>query len=254
MRANAPKQFRTDLFWGEISKMKKGQQWFRLYTDVVNDPKVQRLGGESFKFWVNVLCIAALHDGAIPPLDELAFQIRMKPAECQRKLHELLKIGLLDHGEGETLRPHNWDERQFKSDVSTERVRALRERKRNVSSAVSETRSDTEQIQSRAETESETEQKQNSASSSPNSATPPKRDPIALENVSGFMRDFFHGERGEPDSGIVRRVHDALGFPVTEDAILEFAQFLQNKRSAGTFPKTWGLFVNWAKASREARP
>jgi hypothetical protein len=38
-------------------------KWLRLYSDVVSDPKVQRLPGEKFKAWVNLLCVASQHDG-----------------------------------------------------------------------------------------------------------------------------------------------------------------------------------------------
>jgi hypothetical protein len=33
-------------------------QWLRLYTDLINDPKVQLLPAEDFKGWINILCIA----------------------------------------------------------------------------------------------------------------------------------------------------------------------------------------------------
>jgi len=32
-------------------------QWFRMYAEVLDDPKVQRLSGDEFKAWVNILCL-----------------------------------------------------------------------------------------------------------------------------------------------------------------------------------------------------
>ena len=34
-------------------------KWFRFYHDAIDDPKVQRLPGDVFKFWVNLLCLAS---------------------------------------------------------------------------------------------------------------------------------------------------------------------------------------------------
>ena len=41
-------------------------KWFRLYNDVINDPKVQRLDGETFKAWINILCLASKGGGVLP--------------------------------------------------------------------------------------------------------------------------------------------------------------------------------------------
>jgi hypothetical protein len=47
--------------------------------------------------------------------------------------------------------PHNWDKRQYKSDVSTERVKRFRNGKRNVSETPPETEADTENRTERKE-------------------------------------------------------------------------------------------------------
>jgi hypothetical protein len=41
-------------------------KWLRLYSDVGSDPKVQRLPGDKFKAWINLLCVASQHDGILP--------------------------------------------------------------------------------------------------------------------------------------------------------------------------------------------
>ncbi len=51
--------------------------WFRFYTGVVDDPKAQMLSPEMFKHWVNVLCIAAQHDGELPAIAVTAFTLRL---------------------------------------------------------------------------------------------------------------------------------------------------------------------------------
>lgn len=119
-------------------------RWFRLYDDLVDDPKIQRLSGETVKALLNLWCLASQNDGLLPAVDDIAFKLRMKPAKVQDLLSVLGECGLIDSSET-GLMPHNWDKRQFKSDVSTERVKRFRKQERNVSVTPPET----EQIQSR---------------------------------------------------------------------------------------------------------
>lgn len=121
-------------------------RWFRLYDDLVDDPKIQRLPGETVKALLNLWCLASQNDGLLPAVDDIAFKLRMKPARVEHLLSVLGECGLIDSDEA-GLRPHNWNARQFKSDVSTERVQRFRKRPRNVS----ETAPETEQIQNRTE-------------------------------------------------------------------------------------------------------
>jgi hypothetical protein len=118
-------------------------RWFRVYDDLIDDPKVQRLDPSLFKALINLWCLASANDGVLPPIDEIAFKLRMKPEKVQRVLTELRAAGLIDDNEMGA-RPHNWDARQFISDGSTSRVKRFRERRRNVSTAISETAPETD--------------------------------------------------------------------------------------------------------------
>jgi hypothetical protein len=53
--------------------------WFRLYSEVLNDPKVQCLSGEHFKTWINILCIASKNHGVLPDMEALQFLLRATP-------------------------------------------------------------------------------------------------------------------------------------------------------------------------------
>jgi hypothetical protein len=123
--------------------------WFRVHDDLVDDPKVQRLEPSLFKALINLWCLTSANGGVLPPIDEIAFKLRMKPEKAQRVLNELRAVGLVEDDERGT-RPHNWDQRQFISDGSTSRVKRFRERRRNVSPNASETASETE-IEAEAE-------------------------------------------------------------------------------------------------------
>jgi|SRR5262245_36077332 len=124
--------------------------WLRLYTDILNDVKVQRLSGDEFKAWINLLALAKEHGGLIPPLEDVAFRLRTTEEEATRLVEVLVKRGLLDT-DGANTAPHNWHVRQFESDNSTERVKRFR----NVTETSPDTEADTETEpeQSRAETE-----------------------------------------------------------------------------------------------------
>ena len=52
-------------------------RWFRFYTESLEDPKVQKLDGETYKVWVNLLCLAAKNDGKLPSVQDIAFALRM---------------------------------------------------------------------------------------------------------------------------------------------------------------------------------
>ena len=121
-------------------------RWFRLYDDLVDDPKIQRLPGEMVKALLNLWCLASQNDGLLPAHDDISFKLRMRPAKVQHLLSVLGECGLVDSDET-GLRPHNWNARQFKSDVSNERVKQHRERKRNVTPTVTATPPETEQKQ-----------------------------------------------------------------------------------------------------------
>jgi hypothetical protein len=117
--------------------------WWRAYNEAVNDPKLQLLSDALFRAWFNVMCIASANGGDLPALKDVAFTLRIAPAKAAQLLAQLHVAGLLDKTETGFV-PHNWNGRQYKSDVSTDRVKRFRERKRNVSSAVSETPPETE--------------------------------------------------------------------------------------------------------------
>lgn len=106
-------------------------RWFRMYSDVLDDPKVQRLPDDLFKAWVNLLCLASRNDGVLPPIEDIAFALRMSQDVTVTVTAELVRRGLLD--ESDSLSPHNWAERQFKSDTpesAAERKRAQRKREK----------------------------------------------------------------------------------------------------------------------------
>lgn len=107
-------------------------RWFRMYDDLLDDPKVQRLPPDLFKAWVNLLCLASRNNGNLPCVGDIAFALRIDEAVAGQIVGALADRGLLDECNDE-VKPHNWNSRQFKSDrddTAAERQRAKRERDR----------------------------------------------------------------------------------------------------------------------------
>jgi hypothetical protein len=133
-------------------------RWFRFYEESLNDPKVQRLAGETFKAWVNLLCLASKdEEGILPSLSDIAFALRLSDEQTSDLLNHLYQLELLDEVEVPnapmSYTPHNWKGRQYKSDVTDptapKRQKAYRERikDRNATVTVTPTRAETEQKQ-----------------------------------------------------------------------------------------------------------
>jgi hypothetical protein len=106
-------------------------RWFRMYDDLVHDRKVQDLSPAAFKGWINILCIASKGAGVLPDIKDIAFALRLPIPKASSLVQDLVAAGLIDEQPNGKLSPHNWEIRQHKADVSTERVKAFRERQGN---------------------------------------------------------------------------------------------------------------------------
>jgi hypothetical protein len=125
-------------------------RWFRFYDDAMHDAKLLRLSDATFRAWMTLLCVASKHDGVLPPAEEIAITLRCKPALVAGWIAELVSAGLIDKTEL-GFSPHNWSERQYKSDSSAERMKRHRDKKRDVTPTV--TSDVTVTVQNRTETE-----------------------------------------------------------------------------------------------------
>lgn len=135
--------------------------WFRYYIDTLDNPKVQSLPGELFKFWMNLLCLARMHDGILPDDKTITWRLRSTDIETTSALHQLEIRGLIEKTKGRQWTPHDWEEHQYASDSSTPRTKKHREkrsaeRSRNVSGNGFRTPPETEQIQRQSRAERET--------------------------------------------------------------------------------------------------
>jgi hypothetical protein len=147
-------------------------RWFRVYADMVDDPKVQLLPPDLFKALINLWCLTAGNDGILPNAEDIAFKLRMKVERVKQIISALHDADLIETDET-GLRPHNWDGRQFKSDVSNERVKQHRKRKSNADVTL---HSQLQQRPQRTDTEAEEERKKDARPSAAPSEVPPMND------------------------------------------------------------------------------
>lgn len=101
-------------------------QWFRMYAEFANDPKVQMLSEVDQRRYVMLLCLRCSNGDVTLHETEVAFQLRISDDEWSKTKEVLLAKNLID----ESNSPVGWDKRQYVSDSSAARVRAHRERKK----------------------------------------------------------------------------------------------------------------------------
>jgi hypothetical protein len=123
-------------------------RWFRMYDEILDDPKVQKLSPADFKAWINLLCLSSRNDGRLPTIADIAFALRETEDAVSTVLERLLNGGLIERrsggADGAHYAPNKWEERQYKSDTSTGRVKRFRERSKPVTETAPDTETDTE--------------------------------------------------------------------------------------------------------------
>src|SRR6266436_2110566 len=107
-----------------------------MYNEVHSDPKVQLLPPILFRAWVNLMCLANMNEDILPPITEISYRLHITEAKVAEFVNTLIEKNLFEKRSNGQIEPHNWDNRQFKSDGSTERVKRFRNAKRNVSVTV----------------------------------------------------------------------------------------------------------------------
>lgn len=120
-------------------------QWFRMYAEFANDPKVQMLSETDQRRYIMLLCIRCNGDVTLHET-EVAFQLRISNEEWLQTKAVLSSKNLITDDN----QPTAWDKRQFASDSSAARVSKHREAKKQ---ACNVTVTPQIQIQNRIDTE-----------------------------------------------------------------------------------------------------
>ena len=155
--------------------------WFRVYSDLLNSRKFHRLSDTLKARLLYLWCLAAKNDGILPGIEDVAFALRIPEDDAQKTIEDLSAAGLLDRTE-RGMAPHDWDEHQHVSDVSTGRVKRFREKnaggmkrtaKRNETvsgNTVKPFLKRNETVQEQTQSRADSEQKQNTPSAAETAA------------------------------------------------------------------------------------
>jgi hypothetical protein len=114
-------------------------RWFRVYDDLIDDPKFIKLSMTDRSTLVMVWCLASKNNGKLPPIEDIAIAFRVPKGKALKRINSLRSYGLIDED-----CPHNWNGRQYKSDVSTERVKRFRKRHETVTETAPDTESESD--------------------------------------------------------------------------------------------------------------
>lgn len=141
-------------------------RWWRAYDEALHDPKLIALPDRLFRAWFNLLCIASKHGGILPAMATVAIELRVSLHKAAEWVTALVLAGLVDEIEPGKFSPHNWDRRQFQSDV-TDPTNATRQKRHRERHRVTENTVTSTVTDKRPETEAE-EQKTEKKDSEPN--------------------------------------------------------------------------------------
>lgn len=125
-------------------------KWFRLYSEIIHDPKVRRLkDAAKFGVLVGLLALASeckirgwvcIEEDMPYELDELAEILMATPEKISETISDLQKLRIIQVDDDGIIKFPNWDKRQYdkpsdRPDAVRERVKRHREKKKNVSPA-----------------------------------------------------------------------------------------------------------------------
>ena len=110
--------------------------WIRLHRSTLTCRKFIKLSHYQRSVWLGCL-MATDDDGVLPSIPDLAIDLRMDAAELEKVIAELVEAGFVDISSAANAKTvfkmHDWDEHQFSSDCSTDRVRKFRSKNKEAS-------------------------------------------------------------------------------------------------------------------------
>lgn len=221
-------------------------KWFRLYGEVLHDPKVQKLSSALKWHWIELLCLASDGNprGILPEVDDVAYKLSVTSRKAQTILDALVQRGLLDRTQI-GLMPHNWPLRQPNSDNAAARMRRTRSEDVPNKFALEEEENRTEQNR----TEQEAEQSAAAASLKVYEETIGQLTAHAAQLVSEAVEEYGEecvqhclreaseqGKRSWKYANAIMKRHASEGCfrdkpPVTEDGWLDKRMLLQRAKT-----------------------
>jgi DNA-binding transcriptional regulator YhcF (GntR family) len=79
--------------------------WIKLYHEILHDPKMARMNDTLWRRTIELFLMAGETDrgGALPAIEDMAWQLRINPAQLQSELSDLQNVGIISTENGEYL-------------------------------------------------------------------------------------------------------------------------------------------------------
>lgn len=211
--------------------------WFRLYHRIIDDEKIRLLAFEDRWHFIAVCCLKA--DGLLDEPDsdlkwrKVAVKLGVQLRELDEIKRRLFEVGLVD----QDMQPTAWDQLQYKTDTSTDRVRKHREKlKKNKA----ETQRNVSVTPPEAETESEAEAK-------PREWTRERLDHLEAElrKASGLEDDPNPSLMDlSPIVGLIEAGHSLE---------VDILPLIRERCASGFKPRSWRYFVSGVQDRAKGR-
>jgi hypothetical protein len=221
--------------------------WIKLYTEILDDPKMGRLSDREYRTCVSLFAMAGREDreGSLPPIDDMAWSLRMTPVDLTANLQVLARLDILEECDGLWV-VRKWQERQAKApsaapDKVLQRVHEHRERERNetVTTLHPEVKRDVTPPDTDTDTDTDTEKnrKEQRGASAPADAapTPAKSEKKPLPDYPQAVQIFI------ANGGKLKAGKLADGTPNKERTIQFITEHIKNDPES---LELWGQVVN----------
>lgn len=103
--------------------------WIKLYHELLDDPKMGMMPDKLWRRTIEIFLLAGEYDqaGLLPPLDQVAWRLRITKEECNDTLQELQRLEIISRNDDGQYIVTNFAKRQEAS-TSTERSKHFRQR------------------------------------------------------------------------------------------------------------------------------
>ena len=98
-----------------------------MYSDLLDNLKVEKLSDKQYRRWSKLLALANVNipRGRLPPVDKIAFRLRVNEAAATLTVQEFIDLKFIDVIRGAWVM-HDWDDWQKDSDARTTEGRSIR--------------------------------------------------------------------------------------------------------------------------------
>lgn len=192
--------------------------WVKLYTEILRDPKLAAMPDHRFRVCINLIALAGQldKDGLLGTTDEIAFHLRLDPADASAELEELASVRVTVCKKG-VWSLKNWNERNGKvasdkPESRRERVQKWRENKAKADEVKRQGNADVtplhrERNGSREEERREEKNKPSAGQNQPAPPEPSEPDPVkelaaVFEQAAGVKLPVPSGEKAKKTVGV----------------------------------------------------